>query len=135
MLEALRLLLTRQGFEVVGEAEDGVLAVSMCQSLSPDVAVIDRSVPFPNGGNAASEIRKRAPATRIVMLTADNDRAYAQRAMCGGIEGCVTRSRSALELAEAIRELHAGHMYLTPGLEAAGRDASEHLYHTHLKAS
>lgn len=136
MLEALRRLLARQGFEVTGEASEGVMAVTMCQSLHPDIAVIDRNLPVLSAECAAAEIRKHTPQTRIVILTADNDRAYAQRMVQHiGVDGCVTRSKSGFELAYAIREMLAGNTYMTSGLQVPPNEPPAAVFHSRLRAS
>lgn len=121
--EALRSLLEREGFEVVGEAADGARAVKLCARLAPDVAVLDRSMEVLNGEMAAREIRKVSPKTRTLMLTMYAERAYVVRAVKAGVRGYVLKSRPAQELIEAIREVHAGNVYLSPSVSEAVVDA------------
>ncbi len=128
--ESLRALLEREGFEVVGEAADGAEAVALCERLRPDIAVLDRAMGVMNGDVAAQAIRKVSPKTQALLLTMYPDWAYVVQAMRAGIRGYVLKSRSAHELIEAIREVHQGHIYLSPCVseavvEALGPSAAE----------
>ena len=67
--DGLRAILEREGFKVVAEASNGREAVEWAEKTHPDVAVLDLSMPFLNGIDAAREIRRVSPATRTIMLT------------------------------------------------------------------
>ena len=67
--EGLKSLLQNEGFEVIGEASDGHAAAAMCDTLQPDVAVLDIAMPLLNGIDATRDILKRRPQTRVVLLT------------------------------------------------------------------
>src|SRR5437762_13629820 len=67
--QGLRALLERQGFQVVSEASDGQEALRSVQSTQPDVAIIDISMPVLNGVDAARELKKSAPKTKVILLT------------------------------------------------------------------
>lgn len=121
--QALRLLLEREGFEVVGEACDGEEAIAACSRQQPDVAVLDRSMGVMNGEMAAAQILKASPKTRIVILTMYPEPAFAVRALRLGVRGYVLKMRPAQELIAAIREVHAGNVYLSPAVSAGLVDA------------
>lgn len=123
VLEALRALLEREGFEVVAEAADGMQAVAMCDRLRPDVAVLDRAMPILNGEAAAEEIRRSMPGVKTMLLTMYTERAYVVRALKAGVQGYVLKSRAAEELMQAIREVHAGNVFLSPSVSQAVVDA------------
>jgi DNA-binding NarL/FixJ family response regulator len=114
--DGVKLLLEMAGFEVVGQAEDGLEAVRLVRELNPDVAVLDRGMPLLNGVDAAREIRQASPATRLILLTMDNDESHLLEALQVGFRGCVLKSYEARELIEAIHAVMNGGNYLHPGL-------------------
>jgi two-component system response regulator NreC len=119
----VRLLLEMEGFEIVGEAQDGLEAIRLVRELAPDIAVLDRSMPLLNGIDAAREIRKMSLPTRLVLLTMDTDQTHHLEALRAGFRGCVLKSFEARELVEAIRVVLGGGTYLPPGLSHLVVDA------------
>ena len=66
----LRMLVTSNpDFEVVGEAQDGIEAIKMAESLHPDVILMDLSMPRMNGMGAIQEIKRTVPETKVLVLT------------------------------------------------------------------
>jgi len=112
----VRLLLEMEGFNVVGEAGDGLEAVRLVRELNPEVAVLDRAMPLLNGIDAAREIRQVAPLTKLILLTMDTDQKHHLEALRAGFRGCVLKSYEAHELIQAIHAVMAGGTYLHPGL-------------------
>src|SRR5207302_815861 len=113
--EAVRLLLTRSGVEVMGEADNAVDLVNMARDLRPQVVVTDLSMPMMNGIDAAVEIRREL-GIPVVLLTARSDSAYVRWAMSNGVAGYVVKSRATISLVEAIREVCQGNVYVGPGI-------------------
>src|SRR5207244_11458487 len=74
--EGLKALLEREGFQVVGEASDGQEAVRVVPSLRPDVAILDIGMSILNGVDAAREIQKVSPKTKIILLTRHDEDQY-----------------------------------------------------------
>jgi DNA-binding NarL/FixJ family response regulator len=117
---SLRALLEREGLEVVAEAEDGERAVELTTSLRPDVAVLDLSMPRLNGIDAARTLGQGdAAATRVVLLTVHREEHYVRAALKAGIMGYVLKTQAAADLLQAIREVAAGGLYLSPGVSRA----------------
>lgn len=78
--EALRELLEGYGFEVVGEAANGVEAVRLAGERAPEVVLMDVRMPEMDGIRATAEIRGRHPQTQVVMLSAYDDEAFSREA-------------------------------------------------------
>jgi DNA-binding NarL/FixJ family response regulator len=114
--QAVRLLLTGAGFEVVGEASNGHEAVRLTHELEPDVAVLDVVMPVLNGLDAAREIQHASPRTRAILLTSRHDEQLVLEALEAGIRGCVLKTHDAQELIQAVRDVAGGGAYLSPAL-------------------
>jgi DNA-binding NarL/FixJ family response regulator len=78
--EALIDLLRNAGFDVVGEAADGVDAVALCKELEPEVVLMDMRMPVLGGLDATRLIKDALPATQVVLLTAFESPALQQQA-------------------------------------------------------
>jgi YesN/AraC family two-component response regulator len=74
--QGLKSLLEREGFQVVGEASDGQEALCQVESLQPDIAVMDISMPTLNGLNAAREMSRSSPKTKTILLTQHDEGQY-----------------------------------------------------------
>lgn len=112
--KGIRALLEREQFRVLGEAGDGLEAVRLAQQFQPDVAVLDISMPSLDGVSALSEIAMVAPRTKTILLTMHTEDSYTLRALRNGARGCVWKSQAPEHLVDAIRQVHAGRLYLSP---------------------
>lgn len=117
--QGLRSLLEREGFTIVGEASDGLEAVERTRDLSPDIIVMDISMPSENGLNAAREIHKSFPDTKVVLLTQHSEDMYIADALEAGVAGYVLKSQVSSDLLHAIRQVSNGHVYISPGISGA----------------
>ena len=116
------LLNTEPDMEVVAEAADGAQAVEMYEELQPDLVLMDARMPIKNGVQAITEIRRRHPTARVLMLTAyDGDQDIAQ-ALAAGAQGYVLKNSKADHLIPAVRAVAAGQRWLPR--EIAGRLAA-----------
>ncbi|MDQ6705859.1 MAG: response regulator transcription factor [Acidobacteriota bacterium] len=113
VLAGFRKLLEPE-FDLVGVVEDGRKLVEMAQSLRPDVILTDISMPLLNGFDAARQIRKLAPESKIVFVTMHADPDYIAEALRLGALGYLLKRSAASELAFAIHEVLAGRTYVTP---------------------
>ncbi len=112
--DALYYLLSAQGdIQIIGTAVDGLDAVDKARQDCPDVIVMDVSMPRMDGLQAAREICKFCPSTRIVMLTIYNSREHIRHALSAGAQGYVLKDAAGKELVEAVRTLHAGGKYFS----------------------
>jgi len=114
--QGLKLLLEREGFNVVGEACDGREAVRLAQELRADIALLDLTMPLLNGVDAGRAILQTCPKTKVVLLTIHTEQHYVLDALRAGIKGYVLKTKAAEELIRAIREVSLGKLYLTPGV-------------------
>jgi DNA-binding NarL/FixJ family response regulator len=94
--------------EVVGYARDGREAVALARTLTPDVVLMDISMPELDGIEATRMIIGEATPTRVLMLTGSNSRVDVDRARDAGAAGYVTKDRIAAELIEAIVQVARG---------------------------
>src|SRR5262245_30477453 len=86
MRQGLRALLEREHFHVVGEASNGRDAVQHAEKLRPDIAVIDLGMPELNGLDAAQQIGRASPATKVIALTMHTEDAYVTAALRAGVK-------------------------------------------------
>jgi DNA-binding NarL/FixJ family response regulator len=121
--QGLKSLLEREGFQVVAEASDGQEAVRHVESLEPDIAVMDISMPTLNGLNAAREISRSSPKTKTILLTQHDEGQYIREALEAGVKGYVLKNQVASDLLLAIREVSRGQVYLSPGVSSAVMEA------------
>lgn len=121
--QSLAALLEREGFVVLGQASDGREAVRLTQSLAPDAVVMDISMPQFNGLNAALELTRTCPRTKVVLLTRHDENQYVAEALRCGVKGYVLKSQAANDLVHAINEVCRGQVYLSPGISRAVADA------------
>lgn len=117
--QGLRALLEREGYEVVGEASNGLEAVQLAQGLHPDVAVLDLAMPLLNGIGAAREILRESPQTRTILLTMYTEGPFVHEALRAGIRGYVAKTQVAEDLLVAIRDVAQGKIYLSPMVSEA----------------
>jgi DNA-binding NarL/FixJ family response regulator len=111
-----KMLELEKDLEVVGEAQDGRLAVALAKKLRPDVVLMDIAMPQLNGLEAARQILSAMPATRVLMLSAHSDDAYVDTAIASGAVGFLLKQSSSHEVCRAIREVHQGKTYFSPAI-------------------
>ena len=116
--------------ELVGEAENGELAVVRCGHLHPDVVLMDLMMPGTDGVTATRLIREKHPQTQIIALTSFQEDELVQNAMKAGAIGYLMKNVSAQELSAAIRAARAGKMTLSPEAAQALVHVAQHAAET-----
>ena len=110
------LLASRPEFEVVGEAEDGLDAISKVRESKPDLVLLDLSMPRLDGLSAIRDIKKVSPETRILALTIHTDEDYVLEAFNEGADGYCLKDAGRAELLMAIESIFSGKPYFSPGI-------------------
>jgi len=121
--QGLKSLLEREGFQVVAEASDGQEAVRYVQTLKPDIAVLDITMPILNGLDAARQMSLSSPKAKTILLTQHDEEQYLSEALDAGVKGYVLKSQVASDLIQAIRQVSRGEVYLSPGVSSAVMEA------------
>ncbi|MBO9313026.1 MAG: response regulator transcription factor [Chloroflexus sp.] len=107
--QGLREILERKGgFQVVAEVRDGAAAVEAAKTTSPDIALLDVSMPVMTGIEAARQIAQVSPQTRCVVLTMHRDEQTVLEALRAGANAYLLKDADATELIEAIHVVHRG---------------------------
>jgi two-component system response regulator NreC len=121
--QGLGAILEEQGFQIVAESDNGQEAVQMAEKLRPDVAVLDIGMPLLNGIGATREIVRVSPRTRIILLTMHTEETFVLSGLRAGARGYLLKARAAEDLVQAIRDVHRGEIYLSPGISETVLDA------------
>jgi DNA-binding NarL/FixJ family response regulator len=102
--------------EVVGEAGDGHEALEQCEALSPDLVLLDVSMPKLNGLDAAARMATLADRPKVIVLSMHNSEEYVLRALRAGCAGYLLKRSAVSELEVAIRAVARGETYLSPAV-------------------
>jgi DNA-binding NarL/FixJ family response regulator len=116
MREGLRVILERQGMEIVGEAATGREALTLCPTVRPDVVLMDVCMPDSNGIDATRRLVDDAPRAKVIGLSMNADRRYVIAMFAAGASAYLLKSSAAEELILAIREVAGGRKYVSPAI-------------------
>lgn len=117
MRDGLRTLLELEDdLEVVGEAENGLLAVELEETLRPDVVLMDVRMPVMDGVEATRRLLARRPETRVIILTTFDDESIIFDGLRAGALGYLLKDVSGEELADAIRKVKQGGALIEPSV-------------------
>lgn len=112
-------LVDEAGIDLVGEAQNGQQAIELCQSLSPDLVLLDVSMPELNGLETAKIIRRDMPDIKILFLSVYDNQEYVMEALRIGANGFVLKDVSKPEMLSAIKLVVSGGTYLGPKLSGS----------------
>lgn len=104
------------GISVVGEAEEAEGALELTASLTPDVLLVDVSMPGRSGLEVAREVSRRFPATAVLIVSMHDHPGYVLEAMRAGAAGYVLKDAEPADLRDAVHHVHSGKRYLPPPL-------------------
>jgi len=117
--QGLRSLLVQEGFSVVGEAADGLEAIEKIRVLSPDIVVMDISMPAQNGLNVAREVHKFFPQVKVILLSQHTEDMYIADALEACVAAYVLKSQASSDLVHAIHQVSSGKVYYSPDISAS----------------
>lgn len=110
------LLELEEDLEIVGEAENGEIALHLIEELHPDIVLMDIRMPIMDGVAATREIQNRFTKVKVLVLTTFDDDEYVKAALQNGATGYLLKDTPSEELAFAIRAVHKGYTQLGPGI-------------------
>jgi DNA-binding NarL/FixJ family response regulator len=120
----LRMLLQHEPeVEVVGEAESGDHALDLCSTLAPDIALVDLAMPGMTGWQVLAELKARAPAVKVIILSVHSTEEHVVRALRAGARGYVLKEAAPQELISAVRTVNEGGNWLPSQLSRQVLDA------------
>jgi DNA-binding NarL/FixJ family response regulator len=118
--ESLNIVLNmEEQLAVVGLAEDGEKAVQLCESVAPDIVLMDINMPNMDGVSATKVIKETWPQIKVIILTSYNDVDYVVSALANGAEGYLLKSLHPRSLASSIRLVHSGGTLITKEMAAS----------------
>ncbi len=119
-------LMTCDDMELVGEASSGEQALTLCQSIRPDVVLMDLVMPGMDGATATRQLRQICPDLQVIVLTSFKEQELVQGALQAGAIGYLLKDVTAAELANAIRAASMGKPTLAPEAAQALIQAVRH---------
>jgi DNA-binding NarL/FixJ family response regulator len=117
--EGVRRILEASGISVAGEVGDGLRVVETVERLKPDVLVLDLGLPGLHGLDILRDVMRRAPKTRVLVLSADGRDEFVVQALRHGAAGYLLKGCQAQELVQAVAEVAAGGYHLSSSLSAS----------------
>jgi DNA-binding NarL/FixJ family response regulator len=93
--------------------------IRLAEAQHPDIAVLDISMPTLNGIDAARELARSCPKTKVILLTQHEEEQYIHEALVAGVKGYVLKSQVASDLVHAMQQVSRGGFYLSPGVSRA----------------
>jgi DNA-binding NarL/FixJ family response regulator len=112
----VRKILEERGYEVIGEANDGVELLNLVKEKPPDLVILDISMPKMRGIDAAKEIKAANRGIKVLILTMHRDKDYLYHSIASGADGYLLKSDADFELFSAMEALRRGKTYISPRL-------------------
>lgn len=111
-----KVLEERPEWQVVAEAGDGRDAVRLAEQFRPDVAVVDVAMPLLNGIEATRQITRRAPQTKVLVLSMYSDEAYVTQMLKAGATGYLLKDSADVDLLQAVQAVSQGKSFFSPAV-------------------
>jgi len=108
------LLGKSDAFDVIGEAETGKELIEVVKNTSPDIVLVDITMPHMSGLDAIEQLRKEYPLLKFMVLTMHEEREYILKALRNGAHGYVLKNTERAELERAIHTVYNGQKYFSP---------------------
>jgi DNA-binding NarL/FixJ family response regulator len=124
------LLETKIGFQIFGEAGDGLNAVQLVEFLQPDVLIVDVLMPGLSGLEVTRQVSQRTAQTRVIVLSMYANEAYVLETLRNGASGYVLKDSSITDLVQAVRDVVTGRRYLSAPLSERAIEAYVEKAHT-----
>ncbi|MBP1157813.1 MULTISPECIES: response regulator transcription factor [unclassified Paenibacillus] len=109
-----RILNMESDLEVVGECGDGIQVLELCNTLHPDIVLMDINMPIENGVVATEKLKDIFPDIKVIILSIHDDESYVFETLRKGASGYLLKDMEAESLINAIRSVVAGHAYIHP---------------------
>jgi DNA-binding NarL/FixJ family response regulator len=109
-------LAERPDVQVIGEVADGLEAVQKAELLEPNLVLLDIGLPTLNGIEAARQISKLAPKSKIIFVSQESSREVVQAALNVGAWGYVVKTKAAIDLLAAVDAVFEGKRFVSVGL-------------------
>jgi two-component system response regulator DegU len=109
-----RILNMENDLEVVGECGDGIQVIELCNTLNPDIVLMDINMPIENGVVATGKLKEIFPDIKVIILSIHDDESYVFETLRKGASGYLLKDMEAESLINAIRSVVAGHAYIHP---------------------
>lgn len=116
LVAAVTDFLENHGFEVVGQARDGLAAVASVKETKPDVALVDYRMPYLEGAELLAQLRECAPEMLIAVYTADSDQSIVGVVFEAGAHALILKDAPLADLGQALEAICAGRRYVDPAL-------------------
>ncbi len=113
VLEGFKKLL-EDHCDIIGSVEDGRTLIDATVSLQPDLVILDISMPYLNGIEAAKKLKKQVPAVKLIFVTMHADLAYVDAAFRAGASGYLLKRSAATELMQSVESVMNDKFYVTP---------------------
>ncbi len=103
-----------KALEVIGEASDGLKLLELLKKVTPDMVILDISMPNLRGIEATREIKTISPDMKVLILTMHRDKEYVYHAIAAGAEGYLLKEDADTELFAAVEKIRQGEHYISP---------------------
>lgn len=124
MRMAIRLILEREGIKVLGETGDGPSAINLVRKLDPALIVLDINIPKLDGLEVIARLRAQGMPQKILVISSQAQEHFAGRCALAGAQGFIAKNDALEGLAEALKTLHAGRVYLPAQCYGVGMASS-----------